>query len=41
VTFNEEQYELPEDDPKMDRNMLESLSVFNAAILDEYITIYS
>jgi hypothetical protein len=41
VTFNKEQYELPEDDLKMDRNMLERFKCFNAAILDEYITIYS
>jgi hypothetical protein len=41
VTFNKEQYELPEDDLKMDRNLLERFECFNAAILDEYITIYS
>jgi hypothetical protein len=41
VTFYKEQYELPEDDMKMDRNMLECFKSFNAAILDEYITIYT
>jgi predicted class III extradiol MEMO1 family dioxygenase len=39
--FNKERYELPEDDLKMDRNMLSVLSACNAAVLDEYITIYS
>jgi hypothetical protein len=28
VTFNKEQYELPEDDLKMDRNMLERFKCF-------------
>jgi hypothetical protein len=41
VTFNKEQYDLPEDDLKMDRNMLERFKCFNAAILEEYITIYN
>jgi hypothetical protein len=32
VTY--EQYELPEDDLKMDRNMLECFECFSATILD-------
>jgi hypothetical protein len=32
--FNKEQYELPENDLKMDRNMLERFRCFNATILD-------
>jgi hypothetical protein len=32
--FNKEQYELPEDDLKMGRNMLERFKRFNATILD-------
>jgi hypothetical protein len=39
--FNMEQYELPEDDLKMDRNMLERFKCFNPTILEEYIIIYS
>jgi hypothetical protein len=31
--FNKEPYELPEDDLKMDRNMLEYFKCFNATIL--------
>ena len=32
--FNKEQYELTEDDLKMNRNMLERFKCFNATILD-------
>jgi hypothetical protein len=38
--FNKEQYELPEEDLKMDRNMLDRVTRFNAPILEKYIIIY-